>query len=88
MDNHSFSNVSKQAKSQLQEVQSTLRSKSLTRSRDDRMIAGVCGGLAAYTGVDATLIRIALVAAVVLGFGTGALLYLVGWLLMPEEDAV
>jgi phage shock protein PspC (stress-responsive transcriptional regulator) len=56
------------------------------RSRDDRMIAGVCGGAARYFGVDATLLRIILVAAAILGIGTGVLLYLACWLLVPEED--
>ncbi|HJP75183.1 MAG TPA: PspC domain-containing protein [Pseudonocardiaceae bacterium] len=55
------------------------------RSRDDRMIAGVCGGAARYFGVDATLLRIILVAAAILGIGTGVLLYLACWLLVPEE---
>lgn len=58
--------------------------KRLVRTRDDKMIAGVCGGIARYTGVDATLIRILLVVAVVFGFGTGIVLYIAGWLLMPE----
>lgn len=59
-------------------------SRRLARSRSNRMIAGVCGGLAEYTGLDANLIRILLVAAVVFGFGTGIVLYVAAWLLMPE----
>lgn len=58
--------------------------KRLVRTPDDKIIAGVCGGIARYTGVDATLIRILLVVAVVFGFGAGIVLYLAGWLLMPE----
>jgi phage shock protein C len=58
--------------------------KQLTRTRDDKMIAGVCGGVARYLGVDANLVRIALVAAVVLGLGSGIILYAVGWWLMPQ----
>lgn len=58
--------------------------KRLVRTPDDKMIAGVCGGIARYTGVDATLVRILLVVAVLFGFGTGIILYLAGWLLMPE----
>jgi phage shock protein C len=57
----------------------------LRRSRTDRMVAGVCGGWARVLGVDAALLRILLVAATVLGFGTGALLYLICWIVMPEE---
>jgi len=57
----------------------------LRRSRSDRMVAGVCGGLAKTFGVDAAIVRIALVAATLLGFGTGAVLYLVCWLVMPQD---
>jgi phage shock protein C len=55
----------------------------LRRSADDRLIAGVCGGLAAYLGVDAALVR---VAAVVLAFTGGAALiaYVVAWAIIPE----
>jgi phage shock protein C len=55
------------------------------RSRDDRMIAGVCAGAARSLGVDVTLLRIALVAAIVLGFGAGIVIYLACWLIVPEE---
>lgn len=60
--------------------------KKLRRSRRDRMVAGVCGGVAKYAGMDAALVRILLVAATILGFGTGAVLYVACWLLVPEED--
>jgi phage shock protein PspC (stress-responsive transcriptional regulator) len=57
----------------------------LRRSRSDRMVAGVCGGFAKLLGVDAALLRILLVVATILGFGTGILLYLACWILIPEE---
>ncbi|MCE3550562.1 PspC domain-containing protein [Pseudonocardia sp. RS11V-5] len=57
----------------------------LHRSRSDKMLAGVCGGLAESLDVDAGLIRIALVALTVLGFGFGIVLYLAAWFLAPEE---
>ncbi|MFL6144746.1 MAG: PspC domain-containing protein [Labedaea sp.] len=60
--------------------------RTLRRSRSDRMVAGVCGGAATFLGVDAALVRVLLVAATVLGFGTGAVLYLICWLIVPEED--
>jgi phage shock protein C len=58
----------------------------LRRSRTDRMVGGVCGGFARMLGVDAALVRVLLVIATILGFGTGALLYLACWLIVPEED--
>src|SRR5829696_6121767 len=54
------------------------------RSRTDRMLGGVCGGLAETLGIDAALLRIALVAATVLGFGAAAVIYLVCWIVVPE----
>ena len=58
----------------------------LRRSRTDRMLAGVCGGLAETLGVDAAVVRIGLVTLTVLGFGTGIVLYAAVWLLAPETD--
>ncbi|GAA1343586.1 PspC domain-containing protein [Saccharothrix algeriensis] len=65
--------------------QATDKVKKLRRSRDDRMVAGVCGGVARLLGVDAALLRILLVAATLVGFGAGAVLYLAAWFLVPEE---
>jgi phage shock protein PspC (stress-responsive transcriptional regulator) len=67
--------------------EATYQVKKLRRSRSDKMLAGVCGGLAKMIGVDAAILRIILVAATLLGFGTGAILYVAAWILMPEEDA-
>jgi phage shock protein C len=60
--------------------------KRLVRSRDDRMIAGVCGGLADYLGIDPTVVRILTVVLTVLGFGSLVIAYVVGWILIPESD--
>lgn len=60
--------------------------KRLQRSTDDRWVGGVCGGLAAYTGVDANLIRIVVAVATLLGAGSLILAYVVAWVLMPKED--
>jgi phage shock protein PspC (stress-responsive transcriptional regulator) len=57
----------------------------LHRSRSDKMLAGVCGGLAESLDVDAGLIRIGLVALTVFGFGAGVLLYVAAWALAPVE---
>lgn len=59
----------------------------LHRSRTDRMLGGVCGGLAESLEVDAMLLRVALVALTVLGAGSGVVLYLAVWFLAPEGDA-
>lgn len=58
----------------------------LTRSRDDRVIAGVCGGLAEHFGVDTVLVRIAALILLFAG-GAGFLLYLIGWIAIPEGPA-
>ncbi|HUS22308.1 MAG TPA: PspC domain-containing protein [Aeromicrobium sp.] len=60
-----------------------MTTKRLTRSPDDRWIAGICGGLAEYTGLDATLIRVVLLVATILGAGSLIVIYLVCWLLIP-----
>jgi phage shock protein C len=60
--------------------------KRLTRSYDDRMIAGVCGGIAQYFDVDPTLVRVGyvLMSAVSAGF-PGLLIYAILWLIMPKD---
>jgi len=58
----------------------------LSRSRTDRVLGGVCGGLARATGIDALVIRVAVVALTVAG-GTGAVLYVAAWLFLPEEGS-
>lgn len=60
--------------------------KRITRSRVDRTIAGVAGGLAAYFGIDPLFIRIAFVVLALLN-GFGAILYLVLWLIVPNEGS-
>ncbi len=66
----------------------TPQRRQLTRSRADKMVGGVCGGMAAYFNIDATVLRLLVVAAVVFGFGTGIILYLAAWLLLPTERPV
>ena len=60
----------------------------LYRSRTDRKLAGVCGGLAQYFNADATLMRVLFVVLALLG-GPGLVIYLLMWILVPEkpEDA-
>ena len=56
----------------------------LCKSRTDRKLAGVCGGIAEYLNADSTMIRLVTV-LLVLGWGSGLLAYIVCALVMPEE---
>jgi phage shock protein PspC (stress-responsive transcriptional regulator) len=57
--------------------------KKLLRSRTDRKIGGVCGGLAEYLNIDSTVVRVAMVLLTLIG-GMSLMVYLVLWLLIPE----
>jgi phage shock protein PspC (stress-responsive transcriptional regulator) len=57
----------------------------LVRRRDDRMVAGVCSGVADYLGVDVTIVRLVTLLGAVFSGGTFLLAYLVAWVLLPEE---
>ena len=65
-----------------------MKDKKLTRSADDRMLAGVAGGLADYLGIDPALVRlIFVIIALFGGVFPGLLIYIVLWVVMPEQDA-
>lgn len=59
--------------------------KALRRSTSERVFAGVCGGVARSLGLDPTFVRV-LVAVLVPFGGLGVLLYVLGWLLLPQDD--
>lgn len=59
--------------------------KLLRRSRTNRSIAGICGGLAEYLGVDATPLRIVMLFLILFG-GMSLWVYIIMWLLIPEEE--
>lgn len=61
-----------------------MNAKRLYRSRTERMLEGVCGGVAQYLGVDPTLVRLAFV-AFSLAYGSGLLIYLLAVLVIPLE---
>jgi phage shock protein PspC (stress-responsive transcriptional regulator) len=61
------------------------RSKVLVRSRDGRMLAGVCAGVADYLGFDVTVVRVIWAVVSVVTGGAGVLAYLVAWIIIPEE---
>ena len=59
--------------------------KRLTRSRTNRSISGVCGGIGEYLGIDPVVIRLAWVILSFATVGTGLLVYLIASLIIPEE---
>lgn len=61
--------------------------KRLYRSEDDRILGGVCGGIAEVYDLDPTLVRLVLIFAF-LWAGTGLLVYLIAWLIIPTESEV
>lgn len=63
----------------------TQQPKRLTRSNDDKWLAGVCGGIAEYFGLDPALVRVAFVLSLLLP-GPQVLVYLVLWVVMPKGD--
>lgn len=63
----------------------TSTAKRLVRRKDDRMLGGVCSGVAAYLNVDVTLVRVLVAVGTLIGFGSLAIAYLVAWALLPEE---
>ena len=63
-----------------------MQTKRLTRSTGNRMLGGVCGGLAEYFNIDPTLVRLAFVVLSLFG-GPGVLLYIILWIVMPEAGA-
>lgn len=58
--------------------------KRLYRSRNNRMLAGVCGGIAEYSDVDPTVVRL-LWLLMSLIWGAGIIAYIVAWIIIPEE---
>ena len=58
--------------------------KRFVRTFDGRMVAGVCSGIADYSGIDVNLVRLAFVIATFFGF-IGVLAYLAAWVIVPEE---
>jgi phage shock protein C len=59
--------------------------KVLVRSRKGRMVAGVCAGVAEYSGLDVTLVRVIVAVVSVLTAGAGVLAYLAAWVIIPAE---
>jgi phage shock protein PspC (stress-responsive transcriptional regulator) len=64
-----------------------MENKRLYRSTTDRQIAGVCGGIAEYFGIDPTIVRILFVLATLLG-GPGLILYIIMALVVPDQSSI
>ncbi|NMA75021.1 MAG: PspC domain-containing protein [Bacteroidales bacterium] len=58
----------------------------LRRSQSNKMIAGICGGLAKYFGLDASLLRIIYVLVTIFTAFAGVLLYIILWIIVPVEN--
>ena len=65
---------------------SNLSGKTLRRSRNQRMLSGVSGGLAEYFSIDVTLVRLSIVGLTLITGGGALLGYVVAWIVMPEAD--
>jgi phage shock protein PspC (stress-responsive transcriptional regulator) len=59
--------------------------KRLYRSRDNRMIGGICAGLGEYIGIDPTVVRLLFVLGTIFGLGSLVLVYLILMIIVPEE---
>lgn len=57
----------------------------LFRSQSDQKITGLCGGLARWSGIDATVIRLIAVAAALFSFGTVLIFYIIASIIVPKE---
>jgi phage shock protein C len=68
-----------------QPVEPSTPQRRLVRRRQERMVGGVCAGVAAYLGVDVTLVRVLTVLGTVFGFGSILVVYLVLWAVLPLE---
>lgn len=69
------------------EIAKHMPSTGLTRSKTDRWIAGVCGGIARRFDIDASMVRMAyLLLSIMSAAFPGVLIYVLLWILIPEED--
>lgn len=60
--------------------------KKLLRNTSNKMVAGVCSGVADYLNVDVTLVRLGFVALTIVTGGVGAVAYVAGWIVVPERS--
>jgi phage shock protein C len=62
-----------------------LKGKRLLRSKTNRMIGGVCGGIGEYLGIDPTIVRLLWILFTFFSFGAGVLAYIIAWIIIPEK---
>ena len=62
--------------------------KRLMRSRTNRMICGVCGGIGEYLNIDPTLVRLIWALCSLARVGMGFILYIIAAIVMPEDDGI
>lgn len=60
------------------------KAKRLYRSGKEKILGGVCGGIAEYFNVDPTIIRIIWI-LIVLGYGAGIIAYIIAWIIIPKN---
>ena len=61
--------------------------KKLYRSRTDRMLGGICGGLGGMFSIDFTLMRLIFALIALFTLGTAVIVYILGWIIIPETPA-
>lgn len=86
VENNESEKITKNSQSNTQNKMNTT-AKKLYRNPDDKKVAGVCSGIAAYFDLDPTVIRLLLVIFVLCG-GSGILAYIILWVIMGEADTV
>ncbi len=58
----------------------------LYRSKKERLLGGVCGGIGKYSDVDPTVIRLIWIVLTLLSVGIGIIAYIIAWIIVPEEE--
>ena len=60
--------------------------KRLYRSKKERMLGGVCAGIGEHLDIDPTVIRLIWAAVTIVSLGTGIIVYILAWIIIPEEN--
>ncbi len=62
--------------------------KRLYRSRKEKILGGVCGGIAEYFNIDPILVRMAAVLLALISMGAAIVVYIIMWIVVPERPAI